>query len=58
MINNLRLILIRFLKFVTENRSTEPSAVDSKEVHPKKNLEEEYLDYEAKVITRFYIFQC
>ncbi|XP_057486291.1 uncharacterized protein LOC130772463 isoform X2 [Actinidia eriantha] len=32
---------------------SEPGSLDSKELNPRKNLEEEYLDYEAKIITTF-----
>ncbi|WOG96217.1 hypothetical protein DCAR_0415550 [Daucus carota subsp. sativus] len=33
--------------------STDPSVVDSKELHPRKNLEEDYLDYDTKITTTF-----
>ncbi|KAL1817479.1 hypothetical protein DCAR_0521920 [Daucus carota subsp. sativus] len=56
--NGLKPSIDRIEKFVKNLKSLnegsrEPSAVDSKEVHPRKNLEEEYLDYETKIITTF-----
>ncbi|KAK1396341.1 coiled-coil domain-containing protein 18 [Heracleum sosnowskyi] len=56
--NGLKPSIDRIEKFVENLKSlndgsTEPSVIDSKEVHPRKNLEEEYLDYEAKIITTF-----
>lgn len=50
-----RPVLTPFLKFFALlNRSEMASGVgkaDSKELNPRKNLEEEYLDYEEKVQT-------
>ncbi|KAK1355417.1 GRIP and coiled-coil domain-containing protein 2 [Heracleum sosnowskyi] len=56
--NGLKPSIDRFEKYVENLKglnegSTDPSAVGSKELHPRKNLEEEYLDYEAKIITTF-----
>ncbi|KAL8093320.1 uncharacterized protein LOC141690128 isoform X2 [Apium graveolens] len=55
--NALKPSIGRFEKYVEnlkslDEGSTNPSAVGSKELHPRKNLEE-YLDYEAKIITTF-----
>ena len=47
------LVSTTFLRvFMSLDRSvmpSEPGSLDSKELNPRKNLEEEYLDYEAKV---------